>query len=454
MSESAGYRNPGDIEIEHLKFISAAGQLVDLAGIVTEISIFQNLFEHYMRCQIVFSDSTGLINSLKGFRESKVTGGFTGGELFLISYKSKDDDLKFKKHLFALHSLTDRSRPSEDVEVYSVMGVSLEAYQTLTNSISKAYGGTEGNTISKMVQAICEEYFISERVSTVYDIISNALNVNITKSYSYDETNGLHKLIVPDYLVDDAIDFMCKEADNDRHIPYYLFYENSSGYQFKDLSNLALQEVKEKYTYQVTNNNESKSGEEYSDRTKIIDITVDRQTDILMNATEGLFSSTMTTIDLLTKKKTDISFRYDDYQSKFVKMQNDDYRLSGSFLDGDGVGYLSTTRTGHDSSVFFRNESPITKRIDSFYNAKQSFFRHMCNTKVEVTVPGDSEIQVGDCVYLEIPVATNLEDSASDQDKYVSGKYLITELRQQMGSKTGSTFITTFKCVKDTGIKI
>jgi hypothetical protein len=456
MSEQAGYRHPGDIEIEHLKFFSATGRVIELAGIVTEVNIFQNIFDHYMRCSIVFSDSTGLFNSLKGWSsgEYKVTGGFTGGELFVISYKSRDDDLKFKKHLFALHSLNDRSRPSEDVEVFSITGISLEAYQTYTNSVSKAYGGTKGNTISKMVESLCKEHFQSERVNQLYEMVSKGTNVTVSKSYTYDNTTGLHKFIIPDYTVDDAIDMFCKEADNDTHIPYYLFYENSAGYQFKDLSNLVKQEVKETFTYKTTNNEEADANEEYTDRTKIIDYNVDRQTDILKNATGGLFSSTMTTVDLLQKIKKDTTFNYDKYASKYVKLQNDNYRLAGSFINGDGVGYLSTTRSGHDASTFFSAEKPITKRIDSFYSAKESYFRHVCNTKVEVTIPGDSEIQVGDCIYLEIPVATNLEDAATDEDKYMSGKYIITELRQQMGSKTGSNFFTTFKCVKDTGIKI
>jgi hypothetical protein len=79
-----GYRNPGDIEIKTLKFVSIAGQIIDIGPIVVEMNIFQNLFEHYLQCEIVLNDSLGIIQTL-GNGRSDENGGFTGGELLFIS---------------------------------------------------------------------------------------------------------------------------------------------------------------------------------------------------------------------------------------------------------------------------------------------------------------------------------------------------------------------------------
>jgi hypothetical protein len=72
---------------------------------------------------------------------------------------------------------------------------------------------------------------------------------------------------------------------------------------------------------------------------------------------------------------------------------------------------------------------------------------------LEVSIPGDSELQVGDIVFLSIMPATNTKDQEGLEDKYLSGKYIITKLRQKMKGKTGDGFMTIFECAKDVRIQ-
>ena len=77
MSEGiSGYRNPGDIDIRRFSLISASGQVIDLKSLAVDFSVYQDLFEHFIQCDLVLNDSVGLINTLNGDKDSNIQGGF------------------------------------------------------------------------------------------------------------------------------------------------------------------------------------------------------------------------------------------------------------------------------------------------------------------------------------------------------------------------------------------
>jgi hypothetical protein len=447
-----GYRNPGDIEIKTLKFVSIAGQIIDIGPIVVEMNIFQNLFEHYLQCEIVLNDSLGIIQTL-GNGRSDENGGFTGGELLFISYRTKDEALPLRTHFFALYEMSERVRVEEKSETYVMSGVSIEAYLSASKKISKAYGTGGGNTIDKMMKSVIEEYVYNKNAKDIYDGYRAILNYKYEKKNTFDPTNGQHKFIMPNISVDSTIKFLCDQADNDLHIPYFLFYENSDGYNFRDLNELVKQDVKETYTYFPSNfaEGEKSAASEFSDTTNIISYTVLKQTNILTNAKNGLYKSKMINIDLLKKNKKEVTFDYLKNHTKFNKLQP--YKVPGG-VEGDPVVYMLTSRSDHNQSgSIFQKENHLPKKINQFLLQKKAYERHVFNSVLEVSIPGDSQLQVGDTVYLSIMPATNTKDQEGLEDKYLSGKYIITKLRHKMKGKTGDGFMTIFECAKDTRIQ-
>ncbi len=453
MSEGiTGYRNPGDIDIRRFSLISATGQIIDLSSLTIDFSVFQNLFEHYLQCDLVINDSVGLINTLNGDKDNSVAGGFTGGEILVVSYKSNDDSLEYKNHFFALYELTDRKRIEERSEAYFLSGISIEAYPAMSNKICRAYGGGGGNLISKMVESIIGEFVYTESVKSLHYNYRDTIGLRQTKEVDVDETIGLQKYIIPNLTVDDTIDFLAKEADSPDHIPYYIFYENSKGFNFKNLGNLIKQDVKEEFVYLPSNLNEGKgsANDENFDRTKIISFDVIKQSNILDNIQGGLYKSKTIHLDILRKNKREVTFDYNDYVEKFSKLQP--HKIVGD-VDTFPVVRMMTSRTGHDNDSIFADEAPTPKKYGEVIGQSQSYESHIFNTIVEINIPGDSELDVGDIIRLNIPVASTSNDQDGDEDKYLSGKYLITKLRHKMLDGNDS-FTTILECSKDTGTKI
>ena len=155
MSESiGGYKHAGDVDVRAFKLITAAGQVIDLESITVEFSVYQSLFEHYLQCDLILNDSLGLINTLNPIKDGVTQGGFSGGDLLVVSYRSNDESLPYKNHVFVLYEMTDRKRLEENSEAYFFSGISLEAYSATSQKISRSYGGSAGNDISSMVKSI------------------------------------------------------------------------------------------------------------------------------------------------------------------------------------------------------------------------------------------------------------------------------------------------------------
>jgi len=454
MSESiGGYKHAGDVDVRTFKLISAAGQIIDLESITVEFSLYQSLFEHYLQCDLVLNDSLGLINTLNPIKDGVTQGGFSGGDLLVVSYRSNDDSLPYKNHVFALYEMSDRKRIEENSEAYFLSGISVEAYSTSSQKISKSYGGSSGNDISSMVKSITNEYIYSNEIKGLHSSIKESVKFTVEKVNDFDATNGKCKFIIPNLSVDDAVDFLCKEADSDDHIPYFLFYENSKGFNFKNLGTLVSQEPKETFSYIPSNFGDAykdKKKQDYTEATNIRSFDVIKQSDFLENMQSGLFQSRSIHIDVLKKNKREVVYKYDDYFSKFKKLQT--LKIAGGETKGDPVVRMHTSRFGHDSDSLFSSEVPNSKKGTEHSAQAEAYFAHIFNTQIEAVVPGDSELDVGDVIQLNIPPATNVLDQVNVSDKYLSGKYLITKIRNKFLDDSES-MSTILECVKDTAIK-
>jgi hypothetical protein len=440
-----GYKGAGDCEVRSLKLISTGGQVIDINPIVVEMSFYSNLFSHYLECDVVINDSLGLISSL--------ANGFTGGEILVVSFKTNSEDMDYVTHAFGLYELGDRMRVEEKNESYRISGISLEYYSNTAKKISRGYGGQSGNQISNMVQSILDEHFNSPSLQALYRDIKEKSGVRVEKTNTVDPTNGLQRLCIPNLSVDDTLDLMGSEADCDGHVPMYIFYENKDGYQFRDVNSLIMEELPEDapvYTYEPSNANdpnETSADSDFKDPLKIESFRVVRENNFIENAKSGMFASETLNIDILRKNYRRVKYDYNENVNKFQRLNSVTTRGS---IEGQGDIMVTTSRIGHDSDPLFANERVLPKRRNQFLALKRGFFKHNFNTKVEFVLPGDSDLSVGQKIKISIPAATNLDEQDGQEDKYLSGTYIITNCRQKM-SGNGDDYRTIIQCAKDSG---
>jgi hypothetical protein len=451
-SSQTGYRQAGDIDVRAMSIISGSGQIVDVEGLVADFSIFQDIESHYMKCELVLNDSVGLMNTFIGNPDTKELGGFNGDEFLVISFKSNSDDLPYKNHVFSLYQLTDRQRAEERNEMYILSGISTEAYSTAARKINRAYGRQGGNQICNMVQSVYSEFFNNQKIQGFYNTLHKLAGVLVTKDFECDLTNGLHRYIIPSLSVDDTMDFFADESDSDDHIPLFNFFENSHGFRYKNISNLVKQEPKEKFIYAPSNNtSEVGTANVNDDRTKMRSFYVKKQTNFLENLDGGLYNTQSIHLDVLQKTKRVVDYTYEKSFDRFTTFHG--LKIPGQ-SDSPSVVRLKTSDFGRDRDMKWQPEAPLPKTITETAALTDAYSKHIFNTVVEVVLPGDSELDVGDVVLLQIPAAAISNDQDGESDKYLSGSYLITKLRHKMLGINGDNFTTTLECVKDTGFKV
>lgn len=439
---SEGYKHAGDIEVESATLILTDGTTVDISALVREANIYQDLFKHYIEADFVMDDSVSLFGS-----------GSLGTEVVEISFRNSvgpNTDSEFVRHVFYVYEISDRQRISEFREMYIMNCISVESYLANPRKISRSFGPS---TISNMIKRINNEFLYNSGAKSFYSDASKIFGYTKSKTGTFDDTQGEHQIIVPNMSVDDAIDFLSMEADSAEHIPYYTFYEDADGFNFRNLYNLVTQSPIATYHHlpsltdvptEQTNNLPN-----FDDTFKILAYNLVKQSNVIQNSNSGLFKQKTINLDILRRNKKEVVYNYDTYGDKFAKIENKIQGLSADELS-DPVVILTTTRKGHDSDKTLEKEKHLPKKINQVQAIRKGYQKHLFNLVMEVTVPGNDKIKVGQIVELLFYASINNEVSLELYDKYLSGNYLITKVRQKItGATSGSEYVTVIECTRD-----
>jgi hypothetical protein len=456
MSGPEGYRVAGDVELQKVTFVGIDSAPVDITGIVSVVNVYQNIFRHYMECELVFTDASKFLHYLPYFKDDNITGGFTGSEVVIIEYRnrSKDNKEKTYTHSFRMYSLSDRNS-LENKEIYLMSGISEEGWRAQTKRISKALGGSSGNTTENIMNSIFKQYFKTPEILEFYKSVRSITHNRVDKQLNTMPTIGIHKFVVPNWTLDTTIDFICDESDCATRIPYFLFYEDSENFNFSNVNGLTSQEPIDTYNYIKTNIHDNKSSDENKPTPNdtltpndkiILGYKVTRQQDFLENVQSGLYKASTKSVDMLKKKTNEVVYDYQTYAPKFNKLQNN--IISGVIQNDVPVYNLMSSRTNHDNDPLFESENPKPKRTNVNRDIRQGFLSSVFNTSVEISIPANPDIKVGQVLHLSFPV--DLPDSdLLEKDKYLTGNYLVTKVRQHF---TPTNMETLLECTKDGGL--
>jgi len=436
-----GYRHAGDIDVESVTMVMGDGSTLDIQNLVREINVYQNLFKHYIEAEFVMDDSVGIFAS-----------GSTGSEVVEVSFRNAVGpgvEKEYTRHIFMVYEISDRKRISEQREAYIMNGISIESYQAIPHKISRAYGP---DLISEFVMKIKDEFLYNDFAKDYYTELGNVFGYILDKDSDtvFDVTEGEQQIIIPNMPVDDAIDFLSSEADSDDHIPFFTFYEDTNGFNFRNLSKLAEQEPVATYHHLPQQTREPTVSEEsfieFDDTYKIVSFDIVKQSNILENTTGGLYKHKTVNLDMHRRKKHEVIYDYDEYQDMFIPIENK--ILGGS--EGNPIVTLITSRKNHDIDPTLADENHLPKRINETVSVKKGYQNQLFNFIMEVVVHGNADLKVGDKIELMFYHTAGDEVNFENYDKYLSGYFLITKLRQKIsGGKSGKPFASVIECVKD-----
>tara|TARA_B100000424_G_scaffold266452_1_gene257608 strand:- start:55 stop:1476 length:1422 start_codon:yes stop_codon:yes gene_type:complete len=412
----------GDVILISYRSFDGSGspKRLDIRNLVQEFSIYESMDGKFLSGDMTLLDATNAIQELP------ITGFERVEFFFRTPGTTKGFDFSVKSgHPMFVYSLTNRQGVNPRTQIYTLKFISLEAIRDHQTRVSKAFSGG----IDQMVIDVCKNY------------------LNTKKDILVEETKGNYKIVVPRIKPTQAIENFRKNArSKDYENSGFHFYENALGFQFKSYEGLyckkdgSPREVKAFYTPKVKNVGE----DDIYNLQSVEDFKILQQFNTLENTFNGVYSSRLITHDLFTKTFKEYDF---DYNVEYGKQNHLEQDASGGKRDDNGIlPYFNydkgdTFGTKNEGVLHFQSS---TSKVHNDYGQPEAeeilqkrISQHVAanNLIIEITVPGTTEINVGDIVHFAMPkFAPGSDMDKKDQDIFLTGRYLISAARHHVST--------------------
>ena len=435
---------------------------IDLRPNIMELSIYEDIFSHFLKATIVYVDAAGLIE----------TAPIIGEEFVIISLQTsgKSGYCETSEFTFFCHSIEKRERLEDRSEAYVLNLISPEA---MINSKVESVRAHIGKAIKDIVFEEYKEHFYNNNWTWGRNSQIQFLGEKIYRPTFYTApTDGLHNFIAPKCSPFEFINYLSTQAYSSEYPESdFIFYRDSFGYNFVTLSQLYSKDAKESYFY--VNPNIEPTGNEENDVKKhqiIYNFGFKTLPNHFNRMYSGAYSNDAFTLNLVSKEFKEQSFNYyDEYyrgsssmtnlgqqslmskfsvNKNFAENFNDASTLERFFITDSSrtdFDYLANRRD--DPQIDYPNlkERFITKRTSKMGQLKNG-------NRLWLSVSGDNELKVGDIINVFIPQNAVYEKLMRKYNLLFTNneqaKFMITALVHNY-NKVDDEFVTRIECVKD-----
>lgn len=465
---------PGVLKLNTCLLINYLGHVLDIRDILLEYAIYHDMFANGTKIEILIEDSNGIIEMLP----------IVGDETVLLEFGSPEDGQETSvSYFFKIYKIDNREKLKSRSESYMLHGISTEVISNNRKKVSKAYTNL---LASEVITEIYNEYLKPTASEYGEGVLPVSLNIK--------ETKEKKAWCFPTQKPLEAINYLCKEAEiknSNKKGSNFVFYEthkNGTEWHFNTLDNLLQQEPIDKNTFSYAQQNISTqktqktntraraaaatgpesftSLEVFADKKaysfqKIENLKMIKQFDTLSNIQSGLYNNQIDVIDPLIKTfKSDV-FLYDKDFSEIGHTQNQKMYTANSLYkkqEANTVKHYMVSNFGDEYSKIDYMSSAINKDNQiKFPRVAHNFIKYDISSRqqfnniiLEVTIPGNVEIDIGDMVKIIIPQSSSFEEYSTRKNLlFEDEKFLIIALRHTY-NKEQDKFFTVFECIKDT----
>ena len=444
-SSSRAYAKSLDFEVESIKIGSL--QKDDITDVITihdnaknisrwaSCSLYEDMFTNFMTCEIALYDQDGFfLNRLRT------------DETIIIKFKTPDlEGYSFEPrlHYFYLYKIDPvviLDKPPG--AFYVVKGISFEYFYNALRTFSKAY---DGNT-SDIVKKIYMEFLEAKSEKTIKKQLKMGRPTKHDMKFTFPYVNAVDAI---NHLASVSIDSVNPEICN------YVFFENKDGFNFTSITEMIEKPRRvHKYTTSRTMLDPFTDFAKYFDKT--ISVKPKKTADKIIDTLDGVYGEYFAEYDLLYKSYTPFfnntvrgqgsteGKRYLDIFPKTkhlnaLPMLNKDNEMFKYPLGRNRVCF--TNHALYSEQVKLEQNQSQWKLYET-HEEKYSFQRRSMMQQinafsVEIIVPGNSDITVGDIMELDTVIYRT-----SDKDKYLSGRYLVTSVHHLITNGNYTSIVT------------
>ena len=444
---------------------------VDIKPIIAGIELQEGIFNHTMVGKIQVYDSKDVrtllpIVGLERLNLKFQTPGLTG-----INAVANDG------HPFQIYKIESVAPDTKVVgagsQVYDIYFCSRESYFNNMRKISKAYEGP----IELGVE----------------DIFKNRRYLNAKKDLYVEPTKYFSKIVIPNLKPFAAIDMLAKKAVSGKYQNAgYLFYETKEGYQFRSIESLlavggsVARPSKFSYVYQISNVRDPSGAKDITqDLHGVYSWHLVKPVDVLNNLNHGGYASKLIEHDMFFKTINTTEYDYaKDFGNHFhtehdsggktekktplphAKFDNQKTTISEEY--DQKVMLKSSTSNIHEMNKPLKSNSVLADvaematalaagatipipHISGKFTLQKAISQRLLlsNGVLELTAPGNSQLQAGDIITFDMPLLEPKgHNKKSRSNPYWSGRYLIYDMKHII-NRENDEYNVHIRAVKD-----
>ncbi len=429
----------GEFLVEECKIVSTTGQVFDINPIVEEINVFENIYTSAISGDIVIKDTTNIVQNFPIIGEEKLI-------LKIQTPQAKPEPettIDYTRSPLIIYKINSQMGEGENAQILSLQFGSMEGFRNTTCKVSQSYSGQPNSIVEKILRD--ENYLRSKK--TLY----------------FEPTANNTKIVFPNIKPFRCIAHLSNISNSQLNnaSPSYLFYETTKGFHFRTYDSMCREDPK---FYFKENVGASLNEQGVTDAQKNLDTLVSYQRvsskDTVKNLNSGMISSKLIAHDVYNKR-IDL-YKY-DYLDNFDKDIHPD--------NGEATPIISTAKDPDSQKSLTENEDTklfvvSTASGYSFEeggnypyqsdNKSQTLQRKLARKEqfengyiLNIEVNGQTFIQAGDKVNLEIRATSSITDAK--EDKQLSGNYIITHLRHTFTKSQQLKHKIIMQVAKDSG---
>jgi hypothetical protein len=406
--------------LNELSIVTKTGKL-DISKIYEEINIFDSLLTPIMSGSVIVNDAIGLSPKLI----------FDGSEVLLVDIgKNNDSDSLRLKKAFRIYKQSNRRNVNQNSEKYSLDFVSDEFIFSDQQRINQAYKTTYSDIAKK--------------------ILTSYLKAPSTKLGGiFDSSSGIRDIVIPNLKPLDAIEWCAKRSVDGKKSPNYMFFENNLGFNFVSLSSLLAQ--KELFNIKFSTKN--------MEETNIVDdllsprsYEVINQTDKIKMTRSGVNAGTFIGFDPITRTVQNKRIGFEDHYNSmshgnktpnFSQSTNRGGELATEAYDSKKT--VSSFGVNRKNSNYVKKYDPTSiskvENQEDFIFQRKAILSNLMNKRIKMVMPGNFQLTSGFNLNIRVPDFSLKETGGDNEDRAVSGKYLIVATRHIIGFDKHETII-------------
>lgn len=415
----------GDVLIESLKLVSINQTITDLEDFLIELNIYEDMFSNFLRGEIALSDSRNLIQTLP----------IIGEELLILKLRTPTFPNAIEK-TFRIVQVSDRKVVKDNnTQTFILYFVSQELIIDMLLPIFKSFEGD----IDEVVIDIFANY-----VSYNRDLETNSTDSTLKENEQstpiniFTETENKVKFVSPGWTPFKCINWLAsKSIPKDGKACNFLFYESNKTFNFGSIESIFDHTNKNKSfigTYSIAAANLGSQEKGSLNREFFLTEHVDMvsTTDHIKNYTNGYLANRLITLDVFNKKYELIDY---DHTTEYFNYKHTSGEKAIPIFAEDSLRNPATSIHFYPINPKLFNNFPnnVNEKMGKIYGNRRSTLLELTNLKLNINVPGRTDIEVGNMlrfIYPELGPKDN--PNSKGEDIQYSGYYIITAIRHKI----------------------